>query len=334
VLTEPLRAQPLPWRASGRLQGVSIDVVGTDPEVRGRTEDFLAPLVADGAGPPDHRLEFALALAGPDGTPVPNRAGRPLFRYWNLACHRDGRRLTFSTADGSTLTADVPAGRGWGHLSTGLLAARASVFTMLLLAPLMEMFKHRGFFPIHAAALVRDGLGHLFVGRGGSGKTTVALGLIKAGYQYLADDKVLLSREADGVTARAVSRRFNIDPEMARHYPELDVLEALPPLPQSDKRALDVSELYPRAFAARCRIGVVVHVRRTPGATSRLVRLSPTDAFLELTRHTVVSVERPGAVRQLALLRDLVHQSRHYRLENGDDLHGAPDRLDSLLAGA
>lgn len=322
------------WQVTGRLQDVAIEVTGDHPGIRERVQQFLDPLVAGSSDTPRETLRFVMHVGTgePDEPASRGDRGEPLLRYWNVASFRDGIRHVFSTADGSMLTADLAAGRGWARLSPELLSVRASVFSDLLLATLLEMLRHRGVFPIHAAALVRDTTGHLFFGQGGNGKTTVALALIKGGFRYLADDKVLLRGEPEGVAALAVSRRFNIDPEMARHYPELGVLEALPPLPCSVKRAFDVSRLYPGAFAPECRVGVIVHVRRTPGERGRLVPLSPIASFFELIRHTVVSVDKTGAARQLALLRDLVRQSRSYRLDNGDDLHGSPERILDLLA--
>jgi hypothetical protein len=331
VLRTPVAAS---WHVTGRLQDVAIEVTGDHPEIRARVHRFLEPLVPGSSDAPHETLRFVLEMGtgDPHEPAIHGDRAKPLLRYWNVAYFRDGTRHLFSTADGSTLTADLAAGRAWGRLSPEVLSVRASVFSDLLLATLMEMLRHRGVFPIHAAALARDGRGYLFFGQGGNGKTTVALALIKSGFQYLADDKLLLRREPEGVAALAVSRRFNIDPDMARHYPELGVLAALPPLPHSVKRAFDVSQLYPGAFAPECRVGVIVHVRRRPGERGRLVPLSPTASFLELTRHTVVSVDREGAACQLGLLRDLVRQSRSYRLDNGDDLYGSPERILGLLA--
>jgi hypothetical protein len=331
VLSAPVAAA---WHVTGHLQDVLIEVVGDHPEIRARVQQFLDPLAPGSTGAPRETLRLSLHLqAGEPAEPAGGHApGEPIFRYWNVAVFRDGAEHLFVTADGSRLTADLAAGRGWARLAPGLLSARPGVFSDLLLATLVAMLRHRGLFPIHAAALVRESTGHLFLGQGGNGKTSVALALVRSGFRYLADDKVLLTARPDGVAALAVSPRFNIDPEMAGFYPELGVLATLPPLPRSDKRAFDISRLYPGTFAPECRVGVIVHVRRTPGRRGRLVELSPTASFLQLTRHTVVAVDRAGATRQLALLRDLVGQSRSYRLDNGDDLHGCPDRVLDLLA--
>ena len=53
-----------------------------------------------------------------------------------------------------------------------------------------------GWLVLHAAALERDGRAYLVAGPSGTGKTTLALGLLERGYRLLSDDFAPLHREA------------------------------------------------------------------------------------------------------------------------------------------
>lgn len=316
---------------SGQLQGLPIRVTCNHPEIRTFVEEFIGSMVGmDGDAPPDP-LEFSLDLL--DGEPdhsMPS-GSRALLQYRNVSCYREGPWLSFTTKDGSFMKADVRAGRAWGRLSEDLLAVSRYIFSDLLLAPLMEMLKHRGLYGLHAACLTKGGRGYLFPGGAGSGKTTIGLSLVKQGFQYLADDKVLLQKDGDGIAALAFTRRFNINPDIGRHYTELSFLEDLQPLPKSVKRPLDISRVYPNTFVACCSPKVLVHLERTSDFKSRIHRLSPTESFIRLVHQTVLSLQKEAAMKQLKLLGDLVHNTEGYLLYNGGDLYGAPERLLELL---
>jgi hypothetical protein len=321
------------WTLAGQLQCVCVRVSGDHPAIQARVEELITPLVGSEDQAPSDVLEFSLNLL-PNGEPGPSMptGSKALIQFASVSCFQSGPSLSFHTRDGSVLKADIQTGRVSGTLSREITTKRG-VFTDLLLAPLMEMLKHRGFYGLHAAALAREGTGYLFPGDAGSGKTTTALGLVKEGFQYLADDKVLLREEDGGVAALAFTRRFNIDPGISRHYPELSFLEGLEPLPGTTKRPIDISRVYPNTFVPRCRPRFVIHLQLAPEAESRIVRLSRAESFGRLVHQTILSFQKEIAMKQLKLLGDLVRHTESYLLCSGKDLYAAPERLLELLPG-
>lgn len=319
------------WAISGQLHDVSIRIFCDHPEIRTRVEEFIGHLVGRDGDAPLDVLEFSLKLlkSGPDRS---IRGGsKALLQFVSVSCFHEGPWLSFQTKDGSVVRADVQAGRAWGHLSNELLEASRYIFTDLMLAPLMEMLKHRGFYGLHAAALTKEGRGYLFPGDAGSGKTTIALSLVRQGFQYLADDKVLLRKVGNGFAALAFTRRFNINPDIGRHYTELGFLEDLQPLPGTDKRPFDISSVYPNTFIPSCTPQVIVHLERTSDFKSRIVPLSPTESFTRLAHQTILSLQKDAAMKQINLLGDLIQNTESYLLHNGRDLYGVPERALELL---
>ncbi|MDV2502896.1 MAG: hypothetical protein RX318_02960 [bacterium] len=284
----------------------------------------------DGHAPLDV-LEFHLSLDGAGPNLSLSSGEKALVQFANVSCIQDGSSFSFHTKDGSFLKADIEAGRTWGFLSKDLIGAPRYVFNDLLMAPLMEMLKQRGFFGLHAAALTKDSAGYLFPGNAESGKTTIALSLLKEGFQYLADDKVLLRKEDNGITALAFTRRFNIDPNISRYYPELGFLEDLKPLPGTTKRAFDISKVYPGTFLSRCRPKFLIHLHKTSELRSRRTRLSPNESFVRLANQTVPSLRKEITEKQLQLLADLARGTESHLLQIGEDLNGTPERFLELL---
>ena len=326
----------MPWLVTGRLHDVAIEVSGDHQVLRDRVEDLLAGMVPGDASEAAYRLTLFLTVAdnpgdnpGDGAPPIETKA---LVQFVNVSCSHDGVWSVFRTKDGSFLRADTRAGRAWGRVSTALLDGMPYPLTDLVMASLMEMLKERGFCGLHAAAITRGGRGYLFPGDAASGKTTLALGLVRRGSGYLADDKVLLRRDAQGIAALAFTRRFNIDPTLGRFYPEVSPLASLSPLPQTAKRPFDISTLYPGAFTAECRPSAVIHIRPVPGRTSRLSTLSPTESFVRLTRQTILSARRESAATQLRLLGDLVASVDNYLVDNARDAGGSPDETLELMS--
>jgi hypothetical protein len=330
ALSRPPRAR---WLVTGRLHDIAIEVSGDHPDLRRRIEELLEQLAPSASGEPAEALRFSLGSLDGDADHPALVGPRALVQFVNVTCVRDGSWSVFTTKDGSFLRADVRAGWGWGRVSAALLRGAPYPLNDLVMAPLMEMLKERGFCGLHAAAITRQGRGYLFPGDSGSGKTTIALGLLRRGCGYLADDKVLLRREdAGAIAALAFTHRFNIDADLTRFYPEVSGLESPSPLPPTAKRPFDVSKLYPNAFRPRCRPSALIHLQRAPGGVSRISPLSPTASLVRLTRQTILASRRDRAAMQLRLLGDLVTSVDNYLVENGRDPAGSPERLLELVS--
>jgi hypothetical protein len=315
----------------GRLLGISIEVFGECPEIRTCAEELILTLSGE-TDDPGERLQFFLYPLD-DATGRDTPSGRKThLQFINMTCYENGPLLSFHTKDGSFMKADVEVGRAWGYFSEELLQAPRYMFNDLFLAPLVEMLKARGLFGLHAAAVIRGGVGCLFPGGTASGKTTMALSLVKAGSQYAADDKVLLKQVDGKLAVQAFTRRFNIDPDIIQQFPELKFMERLEPLPGTEKRSFDISVVYTGAFIPSFEPKVIIHLKRTPLPESRIEPLSIEASFDGLLRQTVLSAEKGVAGKQIQLLADLAQTTESYLLSNGDDLYGAPERVLDLLS--
>jgi hypothetical protein len=318
------------WLATGQLHEIAIEITGDGSHLRLRAEQFLDQL-APSADPTVCSFRFALGPLDGHAEPTALTGVRTLVQFVNVTCTHDGIWSNFRAKDGSFLRADTRAGLAWGGVSSGLLQGRPALFNDLLMAPLMEMLKERGLYGLHAAALTRQDRGYIFPGDANSGKTTIALGLVRRRFGYLADDKVLLKREDGRVAALAFTHRFNIDPAISRFYPELARLDGIAPLPGTVKRPFDVSALYPNSFTRRCWPHAVIHVQPAPGSTSRIASISRTASFMRLSRQTILSFRRDRAEMHLQLLGDLVKNADSYLLENARGPEGSPDQLLDLV---
>lgn len=193
---------------------------------------------------------------------------------------------------------------------------------------------------LHANALVApDGTdaGVLFVGDCGSGKTTLTLGLLAAGWRYVTDDSVLLQLDgAGGVCAHAVRRGFACTAQTATQWPWLAPLFASGIALSRHKRLLDVDPLYPAHFLPWCRPRYLCFPRITDASHSQLTPLTPIQTFTTLLGQprTGILVDPANAGVLLTLFKSLVHQTQGYQLALGQDVLTASPQVSQLLMQA
>ena len=169
--------------------------------------------------------------------------------------------------------------------------------------------------------------------RSDSGKSTAALNLVRSGWAYLSDDTVLLRRSDAHVQAYSFRHDFCLDPEAAEHFPELEGHDWPPSLSDTSKWQVDLEQVYPGQFAPRCTPRAVVLPEIDDAAESRLEPAAPKGVLAQLVNQGAffLTPDAEVADRHLRVLRQLMAQSRAYRLCAGRDVLDAPEQIDALL---
>ena len=182
------------------------------------------------------------------------------------------------TADGHLVTC-----RPGPECSDGLL--------QVLLAGAVTALIHtlRGRAVLHASAVNLDGVTVAVTGRSGAGKSTVAAMLCSAGARLVADDVLVLDRDAEGAWSTGVTHEIRLRP-LATPVTEL----FSPPLPEPRSTADGrVAIAPPLATSEDQPISVVLLPRPAQGATG--VSLEPVDPLTAFVR-LAANARIPGLV--------------------------------------
>jgi hypothetical protein len=132
-----------------------------------------------------------------------------------------GSRHTFSlvfqdcaaiTLSPGTHSGDVPIAIQGVATPAMWLCGRLEDVLFTSLAPVL---RRHGYYLMHAFAASREEEAILFVGPSGSGKTTVGLSLIQQGWQFLANDVVLLQQKGQVVYALPTPNGISLSPKTA-----------------------------------------------------------------------------------------------------------------------
>jgi hypothetical protein len=173
----------------------------------------------------------------------------------------------------------------------------------------------------HAGAVVApDGRAWLLVGGSFSGKSTTCVNLIRAGWDYLADDHVVLSSHADGVRVEGWPRRFNLDHGFAGG------------VSQGVRGRVEPERFGPGAWRRSAPLGGILLPRVEAEHPTVLEPISGVDALSALLQQGPWLLADPGTAR--AVLDTLMRAARMpaLRLRLGADTYNNWQQLRAVLA--
>lgn len=122
----------------------------------------------------------------------------------------------------------------------------------LLIVEFILLLWRYGFYELHAAGLAKEGKGLLLVGPSGSGKSSLALSLIRQGWHYLSDDMLILRHTSLGVEALPLRRYFKVKQSLINKYLELTHLLNKPLEFLNEEAYIYVDGVYPNQLVQRC----------------------------------------------------------------------------------
>jgi hypothetical protein len=197
--------------------------------------------------------------------------------------------------------------------------------------PLLVWHTDRDVPVIHAGLISHHGRGVLLGGKGGTGKSTVAMACLDAGFHYVGDDYVGLQAVADGsIHGHGLYNTTWLEPAHMRRFPSL-----VPHAIRGGKKKLAVllTQLAPDRLAGVAPIRLVLLPRVMDHPGCRALPASKRDALLALTPTTMIQMPVSGA-RSLQRIADLVEKVPCYWLELGHDLQGIPSTIEKLVIQA
>ena len=190
----------------------------------------------------------------------------------------------------------------------------------------------RGYLQVHGAAVGTPAGGVLLVGRGGSGKSTVALSSLGSELLYAGDDYVAVTIDP----APRVQSLYNsgkLHPEhihglLPHLLPLLSNAERL----EDEKAVMYVQQHYPAQTTSGfpLRAVLVPKVRATERG-SRIVATSRATAFAALAPSTIFQLHTAGP-DALATMSKLVEKVPCFGLETGSDISAIPATIADFLA--
>jgi len=233
----------------------------------------------------------------------------------------------FLASDGvNMLTAQYDQGRGLAFVSPELLLRGDELLQNVLQLLALLLVTQHDRVPLHAGAVVQDGLAILLAGPSTAGKSTLCYACLRDGFQLLAEDAVYVSRRP-ALRLWGLGRNVHLLPDAVRFFPELADVPAQHQPNGKFKLTVDTSRFGPNRTVRHAERAVVCLVERHSRAETLLEPIDPGLAIAILSAN-----QEPGfdLYEGTTAVAEATVASGAYRLTVGHDLTRATAALRTL----
>ena len=203
---------------------------------------------------------------------------------------------------------------------------------LIFFQPLKFILQEKKLYILHASCAVRNGQGVIFSGKSGSGKSSLALALLRHGFSYLADDKLVIRSEVGRIQCCVFSSRPKISKRSLALFPEFKDF-VINGGARNEKILIDVDRISPPQKTAEP--AMLIFPKFTRSALTRLEPLDKQSALARLAREEsshLKNVGRKYFEAHFMMLSDFIRHVKCYKLFYSDrDFKKVPELIIPLL---
>lgn len=187
---------------------------------------------------------------------------------------------------------------------------------------------------IHAGLVNHDGIGVMFTGKGGQGKSTSSICCLKDGLKYLSDDNVSLQSNNDGTfTGHSLFNSTRIAPHHIERFPFLlpHAIAGRPDLLEFDNKSVVIlNEVFPGQFLKSSPIHAIMLPQVVDQEETTFRPATRAEALIAVAPTTILVI--PGRARiGFEQLTELCSTLPCYWLELGRDLDSIPRAVRRMI---
>ena len=311
--------------------GIGLEVAADHPAIIDGLESCLRHFVEPRTVPPEIRMDWRSVPSVEDHlVQKPPGHSRHVYDPLEGEVVYVGNQLFVNYGDRGRVLCDPEQGRACVSILESEVENAWFVSHPMFMLAFMELLKHRGLYSLHAAGLCSEGRGILFPGTSSSGKSTLAVALLREGLGFLGDDTVFIAREQDGLTIRSFPDVIDPTDASATMFEELRHLLDGPGPENRAKYSVRAEDVYQADFIAACQPELLLFPRVSGQNTSVVTPIGKDEALRDLVPNVMLT-DTDASQAHLDILSDLVRSTRTFRLETGRALTGLRELVESLL---
>lgn len=219
---------------------------------------------------------------------------------------------------------------GLGRFTPDVAADKSFWKTLVFPVLLTALGPSVGLTPLHCACVAWKGSGLLLAGESGSGKSTLSLALAQGGFDFLSDDRALVTDQQGRLLAWSLFTEMKHRVDAVEHFPALKGI--IPGEIGKGEKVFrfDPIQLFNLSHVQCCEPRWVVFLERQPEPLFSLTELVPDEAARRLEKD--LHRETPETQEQQRHTIDALAGRACYRLRYGGNPHTIAGVLRCLVA--
>lgn len=215
----------------------------------------------------------------------------------------------------SSMLADLRTHRVIGRFSPALASDSRYWRTVIFPILVSIVAGSIGLVELHASCVARDQQGFVLIGPSRSGKSTLAMALIEAGFQLLSDDRVFLAVKSGQLLAFGLSRPLKLRRDAALWFEQFRDGEPTDRQGEESVYYFEPSQHATQQAFQPCKPEVVLFLERQRATGFRMAGMDPADA--KRCIEADVMAEAPGAMKTQQRAIDALLALPCWRLQYG-----------------
>lgn len=233
--------------------------------------------------------------------------------------------------DKMAVTIDFSRMEVWGIIQEELISDPWVVFSLFFTPAFLEVLKRFGLYNLHASTVCQGNNGIFFSAATGSGKSSLAVSLVRSGFGFLSDDITFVSKTDSEVELLAFPQPIQMWDDALDRFPELHNVKLNQSPCQGYKKQFRAKDIYPGSIRERTSPKILIFPQIIDQKESYLEELSKTKAIVELIPQSLIVAQRSIVKDHLDILSDLIDCCDCYRLFFGSDIDLIPKLISNLL---
>lgn len=211
---------------------------------------------------------------------------------------------------------------------------RDLLFDLVFFQPLKCLLQIKNLYLFHASCVVKNKKAVLFSGKSGSGKSTLALTLLKNGFDYFADDEIILHPVGGKIVCspffakpKLLQKSLSLFPELKNSLGERSF--------KKDKILVNLGKAVRPAAYGAAMPALLIFPKFIASGKTRLKSMDKQKALSRISKEEFIKVRFSGPQlykKHFLMLANLIRQAQCYTLLYRDsELDKIPGLINSLL---
>lgn len=250
----------------------------------------------------------------------------------HITSYRSGDSFLFCFRDNGVFIVDCVRKEGLGYMKQPVtMSMLEQIFRIVFMPSFFYLLQAYGIFALHASAVAWNNQGILLAGSSGQGKTTLLLQLLRAGFDYMADDTVFLQDTGNIPAMLSFPAPAKISAHTLEFFPELQWIKTRKSPNKRGKYLVNLVTAFQRAPVHIAKPVLLLLPEISPHHPSTIKPVSRMEAAIQWIPENNFISSSVSTRKNFEILSCFIRKVACYRVMLGRQMNEIGPKLMSLL---